>query len=73
MKGVTDTTGRVVRRSEGTLGVISVGDLRLRPRPASYPGTLAAGFPSFGAAAPTRSLAIIAARVRPSMLELMDK
>jgi len=37
--------------SEGTLGVITSATLRLRPRPSAPPTTLAASFPSFGAAA----------------------
>jgi glycolate oxidase len=57
--------------SEGTLGVITSATLRLRPRPASYPQTLAAGFASFAAAAEAVT-AILAARIRPSLLELMD-
>jgi glycolate oxidase len=57
--------------SEGTLGVITSATLRLRPRPASYPQTMAAGFASFAAAAEAVT-AILAARIRPSLLELMD-
>ncbi len=57
--------------SEGTLGVITSATLRLRQRPASYPQTLAAGFASFAAAAEAVT-AILAARIRPSLLELMD-
>jgi glycolate oxidase len=58
--------------SEGTLGVITAATLRLRPRPATAPATVAASFPSFGAAARAVT-AILRARLQPSLLELLDR
>jgi glycolate oxidase len=58
--------------SEGTLGVITSATLRLRPRPAAPPVTLAASFPSFGMAAQAVT-AILRARLQPSLLELLDR
>jgi glycolate oxidase len=58
--------------SEGTLGVITSAILRLRPRPSVPPTTVAASFPSFGAAARAVT-AILQARLQPSLLELLDR
>jgi len=58
--------------SEGTLGVITSATLRLRPRPAEPPATVAATFPSFGTAARAVT-AILRARLQPSLLELLDR
>jgi len=57
--------------SEGTLGIITSATLRLRPRPAAAV-TVAASFPSFGAAARAVT-AILQARLQPSLLELLDR
>ncbi|NUP75869.1 MAG: FAD-binding oxidoreductase, partial [Sinomonas sp.] len=56
--------------SEGTLGIVVEATLRLRPRPARTE-TLAAYFPDVETAARAAS-AITAARIQPSILELMD-
>jgi glycolate oxidase len=58
--------------SEGTLGVITSATLRLRPRPAKPPATVAASFASFGEAARAVT-AILRARLQPSLLELLDR
>jgi glycolate oxidase len=73
VKGVAgyDLTSLLVG-SEGTLGVITSATVRLRPRPAEPPATVAASFPSFGAAARAVT-AILQARLQPSLLELLDR
>lgn len=71
VKGVAgyDLTGLVVG-SEGTLAVVVGATLRLRPRP-DVVATLAAHFDDVVAAAAAAS-AITAARLQPSVLELVD-
>lgn len=71
IKGVTGyDLNALMIGSEGTLGVVVEATLRLRPRPIQT-ATVAAYFPDVAAAALAAS-AIIAARVQPSVLELMD-
>lgn len=57
--------------SEGTLGVITELSLRLQPRPESY-RTARISFPAMGSALAAVS-AMIAARLRPAALEVMDQ
>ncbi|MCQ1948688.1 FAD-binding protein [Arthrobacter sp. zg-Y859] len=56
--------------SEGTLGVVVEATLRLRPLPV-HTATVAAFFPDVTAAAQAAS-AVVAARIQPSVMELMD-
>ncbi|HJX77660.1 FAD-binding oxidoreductase [Glutamicibacter sp.] len=56
--------------SEGTLGIVVEAVLRLRPKP-RFTSTLAAYFADENTAAQAAS-AVIAARLQPSVLELMD-
>jgi glycolate oxidase len=71
VKGVTgyDLTSLLVG-SEGTLGVVVGATLRLRPVPAAT-ATIAAFFDTFADAASAAS-AITAARLQPSVSELLD-
>jgi glycolate oxidase len=71
VKGVTgyDLTA-LLTGSEGTLAVITAATVRLRPVPAAT-ATVSAYFDSFEAAA-TAATAISAARIVPSMAELLD-
>jgi glycolate oxidase len=71
IKGVAgyDLTALLVG-SEGTLGIVTEITLRLRPRPVAT-ATLAAWFADAATAARAVA-AIVAARVQPAMLELMD-
>ncbi|XAS67691.1 FAD-linked oxidase C-terminal domain-containing protein [Micrococcaceae bacterium Sec5.7] len=71
IKGVTGyDLNALMIGSEGTLGVVVEATLRLRPRPV-HTATVAAYFPDVSRAARAAS-AIIAARLQPSVLELMD-
>ncbi|GAB3253973.1 FAD-binding oxidoreductase [Arthrobacter pigmenti] len=71
LKGVTGyDLNALFTGSEGTLGIVVEATVRLRPLPPTT-ATVAAFFPDFTAAAQAVS-AVIAARVQPSLLELMD-
>ncbi|WP_372699076.1 FAD-binding oxidoreductase [Arthrobacter sp. JSM 101049] len=71
IKGVTGyDLNALMIGSEGTLGIVVEATLRLRPKPV-HTATLVAYFQDVAAAAQAAS-AIIAARVQPSVLELMD-
>jgi glycolate oxidase len=71
IKGVTGyDLNALMIGSEGTLGIVVEATLRLRPRPVQT-ATVAAYFPDVERAAQAAS-AIIAARLQPSVLELMD-
>lgn len=71
IKGVTGyDLNALMIGSEGTLGVVVEATLRLRPAPI-HTATVAAYFADVDAAAQAAS-AIIAARIQPSVLELMD-
>ncbi|MFL4480368.1 FAD-binding oxidoreductase [Paeniglutamicibacter sp. ORCA_105] len=71
IKGVTGyDLNALMIGSEGTLGIVVEATLRLRPAPI-HTATVAAYFADVDAAAQAAS-AIIAARIQPSVLELMD-
>ncbi|MFJ5862481.1 FAD-binding oxidoreductase [Pseudarthrobacter sp. NPDC092439] len=71
IKGVTGyDLNALITGSEGTLGVVVEATLRLRPMPVAT-ATVAAFFPDFATAAAAAS-AVIAARIQPSLLELID-
>ncbi|NMR29226.1 FAD-binding oxidoreductase [Crystallibacter degradans] len=71
IKGVTGyDLNALMIGSEGTLGVVVEATLRLRPLPIAT-ATVAAFFPDVAAAASAAS-AVIAARLQPAVLELVD-
>ncbi|WP_264669650.1 FAD-binding oxidoreductase [Arthrobacter sp. VKM Ac-2550] len=71
IKGVTGyDLNALMIGSEGTLGVVVEATLRLRPLPTTT-ATVAAFFPDVATAAAAAS-AVIAARLQPSVLELVD-
>jgi glycolate oxidase len=71
IKGVTGyDLNALIIGSEGTLGIVVEATLRLRPRPVST-ATVVAYFSDVTSAARAAS-AVIAARLQPSVLELMD-
>ncbi|QTG82164.1 FAD-binding oxidoreductase [Arthrobacter crystallopoietes] len=71
IKGVTGyDLNALMIGSEGTLGVVVEATLRLRPLPIAT-ATVAAFFPDVAAAAAAAS-AVIAARLQPAVLELVD-
>jgi glycolate oxidase len=72
VKGVTgyDLTALFIG-SEGTLGVVVRATVRVLPRPSGDRVTIGALFPDVASAA-TASAAITSARLRPSVMELLD-
>ena len=58
--------------SEGTLGVITAANLKLRPRPEADPVTVVGSFPSLQSAGEAVA-AVIRAGLTPSLMELMDR
>ena len=71
IKGVTGyDLNALIIGSEGTLGIVVEATLRLRPLPVAT-ATVAAFFPDVESAARAAS-AVVAARIQPSMMELID-
>ena len=72
VKGVTgyDLTALFVG-SEGTLGVVVEATVRVLPRPSGEVVTIGAFFPEIRQAAAASS-AVVAARLRPAVMELLD-